>query len=178
GDLSEQGEADAREDVGASRTAASEDGLASAPHVRRVRVVTDELECVIRLDGRGDVHVAPVKQGPAAVFRLSGADVLSDATLFLRVDFVEVVTEEDVLRGDRRVRLQLEHPMAIFALASAQGLHRGADLVVEVQPIGRFGSLLDALVVISAVVRHLQNHLSLETNRLVPWSRGGRTLLD
>ena len=88
--------------------------------MRCVRVVADQLEGVVGLDGAADVEGAAVEKGPAAVIGLAAADVGAEPRLGLGINLVEEVVEEDVLRRDGRVGLELEQPVAVVALKVAQ----------------------------------------------------------
>jgi hypothetical protein len=115
--LAEQGEGDAGEDVALRRAAAFQDHVACAGHVRRRRVVADQLERQVGLDRGAQVGRAAVEQRPAAAFHLNLAQVVADAPLALLVDLAQEVLEHDVFGRDRGVGLELEHPVAVRLLA-------------------------------------------------------------
>ena len=127
GHLAEECEGDPREHVAPRRAAGGEHGLARAGHVRRFRVVADQLEREVGLDGAAYVERAARKERPAAVIALPGADIGAEPRLGLGIDFIQEVIEEDVFGGNGRVRFELEHPMAVVALEAAQAGSRLAD---------------------------------------------------
>ena len=100
--------------------AGGEHGLARTHHVRRVRVVADQLEGVVGLDGAAYVERSAGEERPAAVIGLTGADVGAETRLGLVIDLVEKMVEKDVLGRDGRVGLELEEPVAVVMLEAAQ----------------------------------------------------------
>ena len=71
-------------------------------------------------------------QRPAAVIGLDAAQIDADLALQFEVRRLgEIVHEQDIFRRDRRVGLELEHPMAVLALAAraAPRWRRGSQLV-------------------------------------------------
>ena len=131
GHLAEERQRDPREHVAPRSAAGGQHGLPRARHVRRLRVVADQLERVIGLDGAAHVEPAAVKERPAAVVALPRPDVGAEPRLGLGIDFVEEVVEEDVLGRNGRVGLQLEHPVAVVALEAAQACRRVLDDMVD-----------------------------------------------
>ncbi len=75
GNLAEERERDPREDVDARGAAARQDRLAGPPHVRRVRVVTGQLQRVVGLDGAAEIELAAMVERPAAVSGLVLAQI-------------------------------------------------------------------------------------------------------
>ncbi len=134
-DCSEQSQLGAGEHVAALRTPGGQDGGARAPHVRCLRIVTDRFQRKIRFCACRQVERPVVKQRPAAMRALDGAQVVADPALQLYVDPIEEMLQQHVLGRDGRVGFQLEHPMAIGALALQQrpagarnGLVQAAEL--------------------------------------------------
>ncbi len=94
-----------------------QDRLARPHHVRRIRIVADQLEGEVGLDARADVEVAAGIERPAAVVGLSGPKIDRDPALKLGIDLVEEMLEQHVLRGDGRIGLELEDPVPVGLLA-------------------------------------------------------------
>ena len=120
GHLAEQGEMDPGEHIDARRAAARQDLLAGPPHVRCRRVVTDQLERKVGPDAGAEVEIAAEEQRPAAMLGLAGAQIGGDLVLERLVDLVEKMLEEHVVGRNRRVGLELEHPVAIRLLQRFQ----------------------------------------------------------
>src|SRR3546814_7075485 len=99
GHLAEQGERDAGEDVALRGAAGSQDGRTGALHVRRLGVVTGQLEGEIGLHAGADVDVAVVEQRPAAMAALDGAQVVGDLRLD-RAKARRVDLSQEVLRSE------------------------------------------------------------------------------
>ena len=110
GHLAEQREADPREHVAARRAAAGEDRRARPRHVRRVRIVADQLERIVGLDGRAEVEIAAHIQRPAAMIRLPRAQIDRDLVLERLVDLAEEVLEQDVMPPESSRRLRARTP--------------------------------------------------------------------
>jgi hypothetical protein len=121
----------AGEHVGALGAAGGQNGLAGAAHVRRARVVADHLQREIRLNAGGKVERAVVKQRPAAVRALDGAQVGADLLLQLRLDTVEEVLQQHVFGRNGGVGFQLEHPVPVGMLPPRQGGAGAADGVLH-----------------------------------------------
>ncbi len=68
-----------------------------------------------------------MEQRPAAIRALDAAQIDADPAFQLRVDPVEVVLQQDVLGRDRRIRLQLEQPVAVGGLPRAERGLGGVD---------------------------------------------------
>ena len=60
------------------------------------------------------------------------ADIVGDLALLLRVHLVQVVLEEDVLRGDGRVGLELADPVTVRLLRGLQALASVLDQSIQV----------------------------------------------
>ncbi len=118
--LFEQSERETGEDIGARRAAGLQDGLAGAPHVRRLDIVAAELQREVRLDRGADVELAAMEQRPAAMVGLGRPQINGELLLDAVVDLAGEMLEHDVLGGDGGIRLQLEAPVAFFVLARLQ----------------------------------------------------------
>ena len=115
-----------------------QDGGTRLLHVWRGGVVAGQLQGIVGLDAGAHVEIATIEQRPAAVLALGVAQVVGDLALDHVVDLAEVVLEQDEFRGDRRIRLEIELPMAIRRLAPLQrGLRFGDGRFQPfVQPVG------------------------------------------
>ena len=127
--LAEQRELGAGEDVAAFRPAGVQDGATGARHVRRVRVVADRLQRVIRLDAGRQVEGAVMEQWPAAMLTLDRAQIDADLRLQGRVDAGQKMLQQHVFGRDGGVGLQLEQPVAVGVLAPRQGIAGAAHRV-------------------------------------------------
>jgi hypothetical protein len=134
--LAEQGERDTGEHVAARGAAVRQHRLAGAAHVRGFRIVARQLEGVVGLDRGAQVEVAGVEQRPAAVIGLAVAQVVGDLRLHvlgeLAVHGAQEVLQHDVFRGDRRVGLELENPVAVVPLAPFERLAAVQNQFVEI----------------------------------------------
>ena len=127
GDLAEQRERDPGEHVAAGGAAMRQNCLARAPHVRRLRIVADQLQGIVGLDAGAEIEIAAGIERPAAVVGLAGAQVNPDLPLERRVDLVEEMLEQDVFGRDARIGLELEEPMPVGTLQLHQALARLRD---------------------------------------------------
>ena len=100
-------------------------------HVRRIRVVARQLQRVVRLDAAADIERAAVIQRPAAVVGLVRAQVDGDLRSSAGIDLVQEVHHQDVFGRDGAVRLELEQPVALRALAGQQRSRAARDGAVE-----------------------------------------------
>src|SRR6266540_2508961 len=118
----EQRQPHAREDARSLDAAEVADQLRGRAHVSRVRRIAREAQRHVRLDGRRHVGGTGVEGRPASVLALLRADPPRGRVLLLRREDAEVVPDEEVLRVDRHVRLQLALPPAVRMLEPAQVL--------------------------------------------------------
>ena len=73
-----------------------------------------------------------MEQRPAAMVALDAAKIDTDLALQLElIRLTEILTQEDVLRGDGRIRLQLEDPVPVLALLAQQRLCGAAYVVFD-----------------------------------------------
>jgi hypothetical protein len=105
-------------------------------HMRRLRVVAGEFQCVVRLDGAAQVQLAVVIQRPAAVLGLARTQVIGDLQLQRRVDLVEEVHHHDVLRRNRTIRFEFVEPIPLAALLRDQCIARRGDGAVQRRGVG------------------------------------------
>ena len=135
-----QREQDAGEDVAALGAAAAR----IASRARRMwsasRIVADHLQREIGFHGRAHVEVAVVEQRPAAMRALDAAQIGGDLGFERGVDRLgEIMPQQHVFGRNGGVGLELEHPMAVGALAREQRLRRRIDMPVEIEfAHGRF----------------------------------------
>ena len=129
--LPEERQRDAREHIGSSGAAAFEYRRAGAGHVRRLRIISGQFQCVVGLDRAAHVEVATVVQGPSAVNGLMTAQIRGKLVLQRSVDLVQEVHHHDVLGRNRAVRLQLEQPVTLRTLLCGQGIARGEHRPVQ-----------------------------------------------
>ena len=101
GNLFEDGQHNAGEHIRLGRPAPLKHPVARLDHVRRVDVITDQLERPIGLDGGGDVAVAIVEQRPAAVVILDAAQIVADLGFLGGVDLVQIMAQEHIFGRDR-----------------------------------------------------------------------------
>jgi hypothetical protein len=127
--LPEQGKMDPGEHIGARSASPSQNPVARAAHVRCRRIVADKLEREVSPDAGAEVEVAAEIQRPAAVVGLTRAQIGGDLVLQRLIDLGEEMLEEHVIGGNRRVRLELEYPMAIRPLQLFQPAPRILDQV-------------------------------------------------
>ena len=104
--------------------------IAARPrHVRRVRIVADQLERIVGLDRGAEVEVTTGVQRPAAMIRLTRAQVDGDLVLERPVDLAQEVFEEDEFGRHSRIGFEFEHPVAIGVLHRLEaGAGLGDDL--------------------------------------------------
>ena len=121
----------AREDVARAGAAVRQDRFPGRAHVRRVDGVADDLQRKVRLDAGADVERPVVEERPAAVRALRPAQIDADPRLERRVGLAQVALEQDVLRGNGRVGLELEHPVAVPALFRKQRCGRTLHACIE-----------------------------------------------
>jgi hypothetical protein len=92
--------------------------------VGRIRVVADQLQGEVSLDGGADVHVAVVVERPSSVLVLPGAEVAADLSFSFLVawiiHFAEEVVQHHIIARDGGVGLELEYPVAVVALPCQQ----------------------------------------------------------
>ena len=118
----------AREDVGMNGTPARQDRLARTAHVRCIRAFAGHLQPEIGLHAGAHIEIAIVKESPTPVRPLDALEVDGDFSLKLLVDRLATkVAKKHVFRRNRRIRLELEHPVPIALLALQQCL-RGRDV--------------------------------------------------
>ena len=122
----------AREDIAALGAAAQAHRVARAAHVFSLRRIADHLERKIGLHRRAHVEGAVAKQRPAAMRALNAAQIGGNAGLQRGIDrFAEIMAQQHVFGRDRRVRFQLEHPMAVGLAIAEQRLGGRGDALVQ-----------------------------------------------
>ncbi len=131
GDLTEQCEKDAGEHVTAPGAAPRQDCRSRSRHVGCVDWIPRGFQREISFDRSAEVESAPMKQRPTAIRTLGRANVSRDARLQLGLDAAEVVLEQDELRRDRHVGLELEDPVSVWVLQADQRLAGSHDSLVE-----------------------------------------------
>ena len=99
--------------------------------MRRFDRIASRLQCEIGLDRSAEIESAPVEQRPPAVRALDGANIPCDPRLQFRLDGAEIVLEQDELRRDRHVGLQLEDPMSVGVLQGDQRFFGSRDRLIE-----------------------------------------------
>jgi len=72
-----------------------------------------------------------MKQRPTVIRTLRRANVSRNARLQLGLDAAEVVLEQDELRRDRHIGLELEDPVSVWVLQAYQRLAGSHDSLVE-----------------------------------------------
>src|SRR5262249_41127066 len=116
GEWKEKGEVELGEAVAGGGPAVGADEVAGLPHVGRLGVVPGELEGEVGLDGAAQLEGPAGVDAPAALCRLLGEDVAGR----LAADFIALTAEEgqeeDVLRLEDGVPLQLADPVAVGLL--------------------------------------------------------------
>ena len=106
--------------------------LARAAHVIRVNGIADHLQREIGLDRRADVEIAVAEQRPAAVFALDAAQIDRDLGFERGINrLAEVMPQQHIFGRNGGVGFELEHPMAVGALAGEQRLRRFLDVRFE-----------------------------------------------
>ncbi len=121
----EQSQHDAGEDIGARGAAAGQHRLAGAAHVVGVDGIADHLQREIGFHRRADIEIAVGEQRPAAVRALDAAQIDGDLGFERGIDrLAQIVPQQHVFGRDGGVGLELEHPMAVGALAREQRLRR------------------------------------------------------
>ena len=101
--------------------------------MRCIGAVADHLQAEIGFDRRADVESPAVEQWPAAVLALDAAQIGADLAFQHRiVRFAQILAQQDVLRRNRRIGLELEHPMPVGALLLDQRLYRTAYAGLEI----------------------------------------------
>ncbi len=129
--LAEERELDAGKDIAPRGAALRQDRRARPRHVRRIGRVARRLQREIGLDARREIERAAMKERPAAMRALDGAEILRERRLGRRVDLAEIMPEQDVLGRDRRVGLEREGPFAVALLEGHEGIGRARHRPVE-----------------------------------------------
>ncbi len=105
-------------------TSPHEDCLACPMHVKCIRTVANHLKSKIGFHAGTHVEVALVKESPTTVRTLDSPQINGDLLFKLLVDrLAPVVAKQNVLRWNRRIRLEFEHPVSVALLALEQGAH-------------------------------------------------------
>src|SRR6516162_4494210 len=99
--------------------------------MRCIGRVPRRLQREIGLDRTTEVESAAVEQRPTAIGTLGRTDVLGDACLELGLDLAEIMLEQNELRRDSNVGLQLEDPMPVRVLECYQRFACSHDRFVE-----------------------------------------------
>ncbi len=134
----EQREQNPREHIHGFGAAVGENRLACADHVLGVRRVADHLQREVRLDTRADVERAVGKERPAAVGQLDAAQISADLLLQFQVwRFAEIVDQQHVFGGNRRVGFEFVDPVAVRLLRRENRVSCARDGGVE-RGSGRF----------------------------------------
>ncbi len=134
--LAELRQQDAREDIGPRRPAIGQDRRPGLRHMRRIRAVADHFQAEIGFHRRADVERAIMEQRPAAILGLDAAEIGADLALQLRiVRLTQILAQQDVLGRDRRIRLELEHPVPVVALLTHQRLRGTPDVGLDGESI-------------------------------------------
>ena len=111
--------------------------------MRRVRIITGNLQCVIRLDRAADVHLSALIQRPAALRLLMGTQVRRESHLEGAASgSPRKVQHQDEFGGDGAVRFELEQPIALRVLRSGQGIAgsgNGTLRAMTAEPGARYG---------------------------------------
>ncbi len=130
--LAEQCKQDACEYVAAPRAATAS---GSPPRARSICGASTGSPAAFKreigLDRSAEIESAPVEQRPAAVRALDGTNIPGDPRLEFRLDAAEIVLEQDELRRDRHVGLQLEDPMSVGVLQGDQRFAGARNRLVE-----------------------------------------------
>ena len=114
---------------------ARKDRLARTPHVRRVRTFAGHFQPEIGLHAGAHVEIALVKESPAPVRPLDALEIDGDFPLKLLVDRLATkVAKQHIFRRNRRIRLELEHPMPVALLTLQQCLRGRGVRFLELRP--------------------------------------------
>ena len=106
--------------------------LARAAHVVGVDRIADHLQREIGLHRRADVEIAVAEQRPAAVRALDAAQIDRDLGFERGIDrLAEIMPQQHIFGRNGGVGFELEHPMAVGALAGEQRLRRRFDVRFE-----------------------------------------------
>ena len=132
--LAEQGERDAGEDIAARGPAMGENGFSRAQHMGGVGGVADQLQGIVGFDAGADVEVAALVERPAAVVGLAPPQIDGDLVVDRLVDLAEEMAEQHIFRGNGRIRLEFEAPMAVLML---RGLEVRGDTGDDLSKIRR-----------------------------------------
>ena len=132
GQHTEHRQHEAREHVAMDRAAARTDRLARFRHIGFVGIDAHHLQREVCFHAGAHVERAVLHQRPAAMRALGAANVVADLALQLVIDGLgEIVPQQRVFGGDRDVRLELEHPMAVWLAESEQALLRRRDAAFQ-----------------------------------------------
>ncbi len=104
---------------------------ARALHMRGVRIIARRLQREIGFDAATDIEIAALEERPAAMPLLQAADEFGDLGIRRVVDLAEIMLQQDVFGGNRRIGFELEAPMAIAILQRDQ--RRGGAIDGEVE---------------------------------------------
>lgn len=128
----EQREQNPREHVRLLGAAVRENRLARTDHVLGIDGVADHLEREVRLHARADVERAVGEKRPAAVGQLDAAQIARDLLLQFHVRrFAEIVDEQHVFGGNRRVGFEFVDPVAVGFLRGENRIGGARDRGVE-----------------------------------------------
>ena len=119
--LTEQRQRDAGKHIDPSRTAIGENGGAGAHHMIGLDIVAGELQGKIGFDRRREVEIALFETSATPHGRPACREYSAQFSgLERRVDFVEIMLEQDILRRDGGIGFEFEGPMAVRPLQRQQ----------------------------------------------------------
>ena len=119
--LFEQCQSNARKYVCPGGAAVGKNRIARTAHMRRVRIITDQLQRVVSLDRCTDIEITVMVKRPATVLGfLNSPQIDGKLALNLVVRLAKVVIEHNIFGGDRRICLKFERPMAVTLLLIEQ----------------------------------------------------------
>jgi len=109
-----------------------------------IRRIAHHLEGEIGLHAGAHVEIAFGEQRPAAMRPLDATQIDGDFLFERGIDrFAQIMPQQHVFGRDRRVGLELEHPMAVLTLLRQQRSGRAVDGPLE--PAGcRLGQIVDS----------------------------------
>ncbi len=129
--LPEDGQVDLGVGVGGLDTAEIQDHPARLGHVRRVRVIPEKLQNEVRLDGCAHLRRAAVVDRPTSIRQLQASDAARHLLHALLLRPSQELEQQDVLRLEHAVRLELAPPVPVLQLESQEVLSREMDRPIE-----------------------------------------------
>ena len=114
--LPEQGQGNFRKHVGRHHAAFVQDGLSGSTHPRIILGNPGQFQGKVGLDRGTDVHGGSSVYRPPAIFELSALKIANHSGFPLLINDTHIPAQHQIFRGQRRIRLQFLHPIAVFRM--------------------------------------------------------------